>query len=63
MCPRAELKTISVPNYEEISVKVLYDQYKDRAEVAAYFPSKLCQGRTLDRTYFFNILATFLGDE
>ena len=31
--------------------------------MAPYFPSKLCEGRTIDKAYFFNILSTFLGEE
>ena len=61
--PLKDLKPVTVPQYPEVSVKVLYDQYKDRQEVIKYFPSNLSDGRTLDRTYFFNILNTFIGDE
>ena len=63
LCPLAELKPVTVPSYPEISVKTLYHQYKERKEVMMYWPPKLCEGRTLDRQYFFNILNTFLGEE
>ena len=63
LCPLAELKPVTVPNYPEVSVKALWAQYKDRKEVHRYWPPKLCEGRTLDRPYFFNILNTFLGEE
>ena len=63
LIPLKELRTVAIANFPEVSVKTLWDEYKDRKEVKDYFPPKLCKGRTLDRTYFFNVLNTFLGEE
>ena len=63
LVPRKELKTIEVGNYEEVSVKRLWPEYCDRAEVKDYFPPKMMKGRMLQKEYFFNILNTFVGPE
>ena len=63
LVPLSELKPVNVGHWEEVSVKALWPEYKDRKEVAPYFPNKICKGRTVDRGYFFNILNTFLGEE
>ena len=63
LVPLSDLKPVTVPNYPEVSVKALWEQYKDRKEVHRYWPPKLAEGRTLDRQYFFDVLNTFLGEE
>ena len=63
LCPLSELKPVAIGHYPEVSVKTLYPMYCDRPEVRDYLPSKLAKGRSLDKTYFFNILNTFVHDE
>ena len=63
LCPLSELKPVAIGHYPEVSVKTLFPMYCDRAEVRDYLPSKMCKGRSLDKTYFFNILNTFVHDE
>ena len=63
LVPLKELKPVAVGHWPEVSVLSLYPLYKDRSQVSDYLPSKMPKGRTLDRTYFFNVLNTFLGDE
>ena len=43
--------------------KVLYDEFSKRPEIKPYCPPKLSKGRTLDKTYFFNVISTFFYDE
>ena len=54
---------MAVGHYPEVSVKVLYPEYTDRVEISQYLPPKICKGRTLDKSYFFNIMNTFLHEE
>ena len=56
LMPLAEVKWISVPRYDELSIKNLFDAVKEDQDVMAYFPDSLPKGRQPDRTYFFNIL-------
>ena len=63
LCPLSELKPVAIGHYPEVSVKALFPMYCDRPEVRDYFPSKVCKGRSLDKTYFFNILNKFVHNE
>ena len=54
----AEVKHINVPHYPELSVRDIYDAYKDDAKLKLYLPAKFAKGRQIDRTYFLNILNT-----
>lgn len=63
LVPKADLKTVDVGNHPEVSVKVLWLEYKDREEVSKYWPPKIAKGRQIQKEYFFNILNTFVGDE
>ena len=51
----SEVKFISVPKYDEISVKNLYDRFKLLDGMAKYFPEKYAKGRNCDREYMFNV--------
>ena len=63
LVPLAVQKPVVVGHFQEVSVKSLWPQYKDRPEVKRFFPPKMTKGRSLDRSYFFNVMNTFLGDE
>ena len=49
---------ISVPKYDEISVKNLYSQLIVLEEMKFYFPDKYNKGRQCDREYLFNVANT-----
>ena len=51
-----EVRRITWPNWAEVSVKALYDEFSARADTGIYFPSQIAEGRQLDKEYFFNVL-------
>ena len=53
-----EIKHIVVPHYEEISVKAVFETYKNDEALMKYLPEIRAKGKQLDRTFFFNILNT-----
>jgi hypothetical protein len=53
-----DIKYISTPRYDEISVKHLYDKLLMLEGMAEHFPSKYGKGRQCDREFFFNIANT-----
>ena len=55
---KAEVKFISVPHYDELSVKQLWPDVKKDANFCSFFPSKYPKGKAPPREYFFNILNT-----
>ena len=57
------LRPVNVGHHEECSVKSLFKEFSERAEIAPYMPPKLPKGRQLDKTYFFNIVNTFCQQE
>ena len=59
---KTEVKYVTVPHYDELSVKGLYPMFTKDAEMMAYFPSKYPKGKQAPRDYFFNILATLHPD-
>ena len=54
----SDVKFISVPKYDEISVKNLYSKLIELEGMKQYFPSKYAKGRQCDREYIFNIANT-----
>ena len=54
----ADIKTISVPKYDELSVVNLLPRVKDNVEVMKFFPDRLPKGKSISREYFFNVLNT-----
>ena len=50
-----QVKLISVPKFDEVSVKNLYEKLLDLEGMSAYFPDKFAKGRSCDREYMFNI--------
>ena len=63
---KAEVKYITVPMYEELSVKAIYPLMQKDPDFCSYFPSKYPVGKGPPREYFFNILNTlqpeYLGE-
>lgn len=55
---QSEISCITVPKYDELSVKTLLPQWKDDPEFWVYFPDKMPKDRVPDRDYFFTILNT-----
>ena len=53
-----QVKFISVPKYDELSVKKLYDKFMTLEGVGQYFPTEYPKGRVCDRDYMFNIAYT-----
>ena len=53
------VKWITVPLYDELSVVNIWPMTKENKQIMMYFPNKLPKGRVPDREYFFNILNTF----
>ena len=55
---RSDVNEISVPQYEELSVKALYPQFAKDAKFMSLFPDKYPKGKGPPRDYFFNVLNT-----
>ena len=53
-----EIKTISVPFYDELSVKKLWPQFSKEPDFIKYFPDKYPVGKGPPRQYFFDLLNT-----
>ena len=53
-----EVKFITMPKYDELSVKNLYDKLIELEGMKQFFPSKYAKGRQCDREYLFNIANT-----
>ena len=58
-----DLRPVNCGHWPEVSVKGLYKEFAERPEIPPYLPPKLNKGRTLDKTYFFNIVSTFFNEE
>ena len=59
---KAEIRTIQVPHYDELSVKAIWPQFKKDEAMAKYFPDKFPIGKGPPREYFFNVLNTVHPD-
>ena len=58
-----QVLTLSVPHYEELSVRNMYKDAILDPEVAIYLPSlEQNSGKLPERSFFFGILATVKGD-
>ena len=54
-----QVKRISVPQFDELSVIKLWPMLQSDEKFMRYFPKKLAKGRVPDREYFFNLVNTF----
>ena len=59
MLKLSQVNFISVPKYDELSVKALYDKIIQLEGMAQFFPDSYPKGRQCDRDFFFNVLNTF----
>ena len=57
-----DVKLVSVPKYEELSVKALYPQVEVDTELMLYFPTKQKKSQFPDREYFLNVLNTLRNE-
>ena len=59
MLKLSQVNFISVPKYDELSVKSLYDKIIKLEGMAQFFPDSYPKGRQCDREFLFNIFNTF----
>ena len=59
---KADMKYITVPAYDELSVRRLWPQLKKDPEFAKYFPSKFPKDKGPPREYFFDIMNTLFPE-
>ena len=59
---KTEVQKITVPHYDELSVKNIWPQLKKDSEFTKYFPEKYPVGKGPPRQYFFDILNTLYPD-
>ena len=57
-----QVKEITVPKYDELSVRAIYPLFKKDAVMMKYFPDVYPKGKGPPRKYFFDILNTLHGD-
>ena len=57
-----DVQKISVPHYDELSVKALWPQFKKDVEFTKYFPDSYLAGKGPPRQYFFDIMNTIYPD-
>ena len=57
-----QVKEITVPKYDELSVKSIYPLFKKDAVMMKYFPDVYPKGKGPPREYFFNVLNTIYPD-
>ena len=55
---KTDVLRITVPHYDELSVKSLWPHVSKDPEFMQYFPDKFPPGRGPPRQYFFDILNT-----
>ena len=55
---KSQVQKVSVPHYDELSVKSLWPQFSKDKEFTQYFPDKYPVGKGPPRQYFFDILST-----
>ena len=59
---KADMKYITVPAYDELSVRRLWPQLKKDPEFAKYFPSKFPKDKGPPREYFFDVMNTLFPE-
>jgi hypothetical protein len=58
LIPRDQLRPISVPEYDELSVKNLWQEVLQDKELCSYFPSSISEKNLPPREFFFNVINT-----
>ena len=59
---KTDVQKITVPHYDELSVKNLWPQLKKDVDFTQYFPDKYPVEKGPPRQYFFDILNTIYPD-
>ena len=59
---KSEVDTITVPHYDELSVRRLYPQLMKDANFMQYFPDTYPKDKGPPRLYFFDVLNTVYPD-
>ena len=54
----SDVKFITVPKFDELSVTNLLPKVKDNINIMIYMPTQLPKGKSISREYFMNILNT-----
>ena len=57
-----QVKEITVPKYDELSVKGIYPLFKKDAAMMQYFPDVYPKGKGPPRKYFFDVLNTVMPE-
>ena len=55
---KSEVRFIKVPQYDELSVKNLWPEFKKDAQFMSFFPATFPKGKGPPREYFFDIINT-----
>ena len=58
LLPLSAVKLVTVPNYDELSVKNMWPHMRKIDEFMKFFPDNIPKGRLPAREYFFNIMNT-----
>jgi len=58
LIPRAQLRPIEVPRYDELSVVHLIKDIMGQPDLAKFFPEQKTPADLPDREYFFNVINT-----
>ena len=58
LVPRAQLRPIEVPKYDELSIISLIGDIMKEKELAKFFPEQGTKADLHDREYFFNVVKT-----
>ena len=58
LLPMAECKFVTVPMYDELSVKNIFPKFHGDSEIMKYLQDEYPKNRYPDRAYFFTILNT-----
>ena len=62
LIPRAQLRPIEVPKYDELSVISLIADIMKEKDLAKFFPEQRTKADLPDRQFFFNVVNTFDPD-
>lgn len=58
LMPLSDVKLVTVPTYDELSVKNMWPHMQKISEFMQYLPDKIPKQRQPSREYFFNIMHT-----
>ncbi len=58
LIPQAQVRPVSVPRYDELSVSSLIKDVMRSPELSKFFPDQVSPSDLPDREYFFNVINT-----